>query len=707
MNPTVLRRLGLQAGLGRYRVHWMRTGWGLGWGLMILGVAIWLLWPPAVGAQYSDQQGPGARLVVEDYGAGEESERPPITVEHYVIEAELLPDVQEIKAKTQIRLRPSEDVTTVELELNNNLFPTQVTGENGKALSVQRTSNDLTLLVRLDQPVRQGQSYTISLGYEGRLADAQYSPVEGVQLAYIGKENSYLLYPARWFPVSGYRTNRYTAELHITVPSGYQVVSGGRAQPPTPVEDKVRYSFSFDKPQFPGSLAVVRQSPEVVTAEGLTMKVYFTGERRGMAYAYGEAAARMMNFFRSAFGPPAVADLSIVEIDDQSLGGYAGPEMIFLSSRAIGDQLNIRLLAQEVAQQWWRGLVSPATLAGLWLDHGLATYSEALYLEHLGGKEVLEERVREMAIQGLTHDTLPIRAAGRLEEFSLPYKTLLYDKSAVVLHMLRWVIGEDAFWQTLRQFAEQYAFRSATTEDFQQVADPASGQKTGPFFVQWMNSTGASDFKLDYVIYRVPEGFKIVGKIEQDLDLFSMPVEFRVETDGEPITERVQVTGRSSEFSVQTFGRPREIILDPNHRVLRYSGDIRVRVAIARGEQAVQQQDYRAALEEFQKALDINRIGSLAHYRAGEVFFSLRNYQSAANAFREALNGDLEPKWTEVWSHVYLGKIFDVTGQRDRAINEYQQAVRTKDDTQGAQEEANKYLQQPYERAGRETENPG
>jgi tetratricopeptide (TPR) repeat protein len=71
------------------------------------------------------------------------------------------------------------------------------------------------------------------------------------------------------------------------------------------------------------------------------------------------------------------------------------------------------------------------------------------------------------------------------------------------------------------------------------------------------------------------------------------------------------------------------------------------------------------------------------------------------NKFREALNGDLEPKWTEVWAHINLGKIFDVTGQRDRAVNEYQLALRTKDNTQGAQEEASKYLKAPYERQRR------
>jgi len=74
------------------------------------------------------------------------------------------------------------------------------------------------------------------------------------------------------------------------------------------------------------------------------------------------------------------------------------------------------------------------------------------------------------------------------------------------------------------------------------------------------------------------------------------------------------------------------------------------------------------------------------------------NYQSAANEFRETLKGEMEPKWTEVWSHINMGRIFDLTGQRDRAVNEYQQAQRTRDNTQGAQDEIQKLLRTPYER---------
>ena len=125
---------------------------------------------------------------------------------------------------------------------------------------------------------------------------------------------------------------------------------------------------------------------------------------------------------------------------------------------------------------------------------------------------------------------------------------------------------------------------------------------------------------------------------------------------------------------------------------------MRVAVAIRRGEQFIEVSEFADALKEYQKALENDRNSSMAHYRIAEVFFMQNNYQSAANEFRESLNGDLEPKWIEVWSHIHLGMIFDITGQRDRAVNEYNLAVRTKDNTQDAQEEAAKYLKKPYER---------
>ena len=108
------------------------------------------------------------------------------------------------------------------------------------------------------------------------------------------------------------------------------------------------------------------------------------------------------------------------------------------------------------------------------------------------------------------------------------------------------------------------------------------------------------------------------------------------------------------------------------------------------------QGDLAGAIAEYQKALTFNRGSSLANYRLAEVYFTQKNYQAAANSFRDCLRGDDDPKWTEVWSHVNLGKIFDLTNQRERAVNEYRLAVQTKDNTQGAVDEARALMQEPY-----------
>jgi tetratricopeptide (TPR) repeat protein len=106
-------------------------------------------------------------------------------------------------------------------------------------------------------------------------------------------------------------------------------------------------------------------------------------------------------------------------------------------------------------------------------------------------------------------------------------------------------------------------------------------------------------------------------------------------------------------------------------------------------------------LREYQKALETKRTSSLANYRIAEAEFLQNNYQQAANNFRSALDGDLDPKWTEVWSRIHLGWIYDISGQRDRAVDQYNQAIRTKDNTQGAQDQASKYLKTPYQRERR------
>jgi len=266
--------------------------------------------------------------------------------------------------------------------------------------------------------------------------------------------------------------------------------------------------------------------------------------------------------------------------------------------------------------------------------------------------------------------------------------------------MLRWEVGDAMFKKILQGALSQYTDKSMRSSDFEKVAEAQSQQQLTPFFAQWVDGTGAPQFVNKYAVYRLGnnKGFRTIGEIQQDLDLFRMPVELRVETDGKTEMKKVEVVGSDSQFIVDTFGRPRHISIDPDDWLLKATPGLQVRVSILKGQQLVAQGDLAGALGEFQKALEANSQSSLANYRIGEVLFSQRNYQASANAYRDALRGDGDPRWTEVWSHIQLGKIFDVTGQRDRAVNEYRQAVQTNDNTQGAVNEARLYLQKPYQK---------
>ena len=264
-------------------------------------------------------------------------------------------------------------------------------------------------------------------------------------------------------------------------------------------------------------------------------------------------------------------------------------------------------------------------------------------------------------------------------------------KGAVVMNMLRYIVGDQKFLAAVKQYVQEHAWQSVTTEDLRKAFETTSALDLRGFFIQWITSAGAPEFRLEYTVFRVGQkGFRVTGKISQDLDTFRMPVDIKIETEGNPEKQRIDVVGTSTEFSIDTFGKPKSVTIDPDNHVLRYSPTIRVAVAIKKGMQFAEISEFSEALREYQKALETQRNNSLAHFRIAEVYFLQNNYQSAANEYREALNGDLEPKWTEVWSHIKLGNIFDITGQRDRAVNEYQQAQRTRDNTQGAQDDVQK-----------------
>jgi tetratricopeptide (TPR) repeat protein len=646
-----------------------------------------------------------------------------LRVDDYKIEAELTPHLHEISARATVKFTALQDLNTAIFELHNGLRVTKVLDEKGQPLSAERVTQDYTVRVPLPSGLAKGASTTLTFEYEGEIENADDSPVPGLKLASIGDDTSYLLYAGRWFPVSGYGLNRFTSTISVTVPAHMLVIGSGRAKvtenPPSKKPNSnglptKTFTFVDDKPSFPGTIIAGIFQEYKSDDAGLDLHTYFKPDREKLAPQYTTTAVQEFTYFITLYGAPLSQKLNIVELPADTVPYAWGPGIAGLASTSITEKTNYRLLANAIAHQWWGVSVSPATKDDWWLIDGFSRYSEAMYVENAAGTAGLEEAVKDMSVGALAYDNIPLSSASKLDPFSTEFQSLVTDKGAMILHMLRWVLGEDKYLKTMREFSETYAGKSTTMDDFRAIAEKYYGDQLTWFFSQWLDSTGAPEFKVKYTVYRLggakavapptdkdkkkSPGFRITGQISQDLDLFRMPVDLRIDTDGETEDKKLEVVGINSPFTVETFGRPRRIAVDPDHHVLTNSSDVKLRASILRGQALQQQGDLAAALSEFNKALDQNKNSSLAHYRVAEIFYLQRNYQSAANSYRSSINGNGEPRWTEVWSHIALGKIFDITGQRERAINEYRQAIQTNDDTFGALEEARKYMAKAFER---------
>jgi len=689
------------------------------------------------------------------------AEKPRIQAEDYSIEARVSPQTHKLTARAVVKFVALDDISIATFELHNALRVTQVTDSQGNVLNAERVSQDSTVRIPLPSGMSKGQEATLTFDYEGIVTSADDSPVPGLKLAYVGDPITYLLYSGRWFPVTNYGIDRFTARVKITAPAEYTVVSSGgaasegpaaeaaakpaaesavpklqrrdktgrKAKPagttdksgevkspdksdgtqsgaPSGVKPEAQpeagmktSSFNWSKPGFPGTVVIGKFVDTPVSEAGMTVHVYFLQDKVGLAQQYGELAAKELGYFVTVYGVPISSELRLVELPDDSVPTAWAPEIAGLAARNINAKVNYRLLANAIAHQWFGTMVSPATRNDWWIQDGGARYSESCYIEYAAGPAGAQEAVKDMAVGALAYDSVPLGQIGTLDTFDPVFQSMANDKGGMVYHMLRWVMGEQKFDKAMRTLFKDYAGKPVGLKELQKVTEQIQGEPLTWFYSQWLDSTGAPEFKNKYTVFRIKKGFRVVGEVQQDLDLFRMPVELKIDTDGKTENKIIDVVGTDSSYTIETFGKPRKITVDPDNWVLKNSGDLRLRTAIMRGQQLVQQGNLAESLKEFQKAIEQNKNSSLAHYRIAEVFYLQKNYQAAANSYRDSLNGDGEPKWTEVWSHIQLGKIFDITGQRERALSEYRQALQTNDNTQGALDEARLHLAKPFERS--------
>jgi aminopeptidase N len=639
----------------------------------------------------------------------------PFRATNYDVQVQLQPESQTLTGQAKVNFVANEVGRTLLVELHPDLHINSIQTAAGQELTFQRDNNNpLYLSVGLPETATPGKEVSLTFVYTGPLSNEEDSPTKGLRLGSIDKTSAYLLLPARWFPLTDFPSNRYTGTFKIVVPESFVVAGTGTAEPPTIKPGlgtgprQATYTFRCERPAPVGSFVAGTLQLTPVEVEGYQFPVFTPPAEAPSAKSYGQSLAHILSYYADSFGAlESQPNLTIAQMPDGSVDGFSAPGLLLVSAHMWAPKPNEELLAQLAAGQWWGDRVLAASAADVWLTDGLSHYASAMYLEQSDGVAGLHRALEDFAVGALMYENeTPIAQAERIPSYSEPYQSVVDDKGAMVFHMLRAQIGDDNFASLLKDFYQECAGKTANIDEFEKLAArkaPANKPGDPPlnlvaFFSQWLNSTGVPEFKMDYIVYRTRRGFKVVGKIHQDLDTFRMPVEVKVDTEGNPEFKKILVNGTTSNFVIDTFGRPKPngIIIDPNNNLLKSSAKLRVRAAVARGEGLVAQGKFYEAIQEYQRALDLAPNNSLADFRMGEAMFYQKNYQAAANSFRAALGGDLDPKWVEVWSHIYIGKIYDLLGQRERAVNEYSLAQHTNDDTAGAQAEAARYLQRAY-----------
>ena len=634
--------------------------------------------------------------------SGQEPAGPPVAdVELYQIDVEVEPEKSFLQGEAVVHLRVLEETPALPFELSKQLSLIEIVDEEGAPYSSEFDDFDSERMqISGTDSFKPGTRLALTFRFEGTLEREQYIYLDTPerQFAVIDAEGALLLTEGKWFPAHRLPLDAATADVKVTVPLGFTVVAPGILQGVDTVGMKEVFHWRSDLPLTGIPVAVGRYLREKFKETSLPLTCFVREDYDRDLKPLAEEVSKIIDFFGQEYGPVPVSELTLLQLGNIELPSAGCSGLILLDSTILEPKrLEVMELAKRVAHQWWGYSVRFQISPDAWLQEGFSTYAALRYIEKVRPDEFSSHLAKE-AVQALMHEKkAPIVRGLSLGPGSSEYNSIVASKGAWVLYMLGQLVGREEFNRLLGEWYRSNAHRGTSTDDFSRFIEESSGENYRWFFAQWLESVGIPEFRTEYTIYKLREGgFKIRGQILQDLDLFRMPIEITIETKGKAEEKKLMLKGKNSSFLFQTESMPLRLKVDPHGKILIDSEARQMAVQVALGDDYRRKGEFTSAVRAYEKAKGIDSRSSIAYFRLGEVFFEQHNYSSAANDFRDALNGDLKPDWVQTWVHIYLGKIYDVLGERQRALAEYQKAINSKNDYNGAQAEARKYKKTPY-----------
>ncbi len=481
----------------------------------------------------------------------------------------------------------SAALTTVTIRLRENLAITSAV-VNGATPVAVATLDVNTRQVALDRAYGMDEEFTLTMGYGGTSVPDGFGSIlcQSVSGVPVVESLSEPFFAHTWWPVKdgpagqpGDQAEKSTIDLTITAPAGYKIPSNGVLQSSETLPDgRVRWHWATAYPIAPYLVSFAAANYNTWTLDyahaGGTMPVEF------FIYPHLDNASNrnqwgksldMMAAFRPLYGEyPFINEK--YGIYNFTFGG--GMEHQTITGQS---SFSESLTAHELSHQWWGDMVTCRTWSDIWLNEGFATYSECIWQEYRTGVQNLNAYFSAVQARKPSWFAMSVYVPPSTLNMSRIFSTnFSYNKGCWVLHQLRGLVGDETFFEILRNYREMYAYSAATTDDFAAVASATFGQDLTWFFDQWVYQIGAPTYLFGWQSTIVEGQNYLVARIAQAQaenfpEVFVMPVPLRVTIGGVQSTLNLWNDARTQWFVVPTSGEVTTATFDPNQWILRKS----------------------------------------------------------------------------------------------------------------------------------------
>ena len=492
---------------------------------------------------------------------------------HYRLDFEVDPAAEYLSGGNTMTVKTLVDNVTAFRFWLHNVMSISAVEIDGKAAEWQRLDAEV-IEVSLGRTLALGEFFELQVDYEG-------SPVSGGWMSITFESHrgtpvvstlSEPWYSYTWWPVKEDSRDKATGELLITVPSELTVVSNGvLADVDNLSGGRRRFHWSTEYPMSPYLFAfsATRYNTfgDTYVHPGGSMPVEF------FVYPDSDTATNRARWRLSVDMLATFGDLyGLYPFIDEKYAIYEFPFGGGMEHQTATGQGGFweSLTAHELAHQWWGDMVTCATWKDIWLNEGFATYSEALWFEHRSGTSDLSALRMAMSARRPSRldGTVYVHDPSSVSRiFSSDYS---YRKGAWVLHMLRGVIGDEAFFDVLEAYRNRFEYLTATTDDFREVAEDVWGQDLSWFFDQWVYHGGAPAYRYGWR-EQVLDGeryLELFLEQAQNESVFQMPVTIETLELGERHRYTVWNDERSEHFLIPVSAAVDEVTLDPDDWIL-------------------------------------------------------------------------------------------------------------------------------------------